>query len=94
MSLSGLSLLQIQDSAGRILSSGHFRNEFDQLQPELPRLLAAAPAPWRWFEPAHPEGPLRGAGPGGFVPGRRQAFSLVGGIEAEAAAARPPGSRW
>ena len=42
MSLSGLSLLQIQDSAGRILSSGHFRNEFDRLQPELPRMLTAA----------------------------------------------------
>ena len=42
MNLSGLSLLQIQDSAGRILSSGHFRNEFDRLQPELPRMLAAA----------------------------------------------------
>ena len=40
MRLSGLALLQIQDSAGRILSSGHFRNEFDQVQPELPRLLA------------------------------------------------------
>jgi len=27
MRLSGLSLLQIQDDAGRIVSSGHFRNE-------------------------------------------------------------------
>ncbi|MFL5401864.1 MAG: ATP-binding protein [Gemmatimonadales bacterium] len=42
MSLSGLALLQVQDSAGRILSSGHFRNEFDRVQPELPRMLAAA----------------------------------------------------
>jgi hypothetical protein len=40
MNLTGLSLLQVQDSAGRILSSGHFRNQFDQLQPELPRFLA------------------------------------------------------
>jgi len=40
MRLSGLALLQIQDSTGRILSSGHFRNEYDRLQPELPRLLA------------------------------------------------------
>lgn len=42
MRLSGLSLLQIQDSAGRILSSGHFRNEYDRLQPELPRALRAS----------------------------------------------------
>ena len=37
MRLAGLSMLQIQDSAGVIISSGHFRNQFDQLQPELPR---------------------------------------------------------
>jgi len=43
MHLSGLSLLQIQDSAGRVLSSGHFRNEFDREEPALPRLLATPP---------------------------------------------------
>jgi signal transduction histidine kinase len=41
MRLSGLALLQFQDSAGRILSSGHFRNQFDRLQPELPRALSS-----------------------------------------------------
>jgi signal transduction histidine kinase len=40
MRLSGLTMLQIQDTAGRILSSGHFRNEFDRVQPELPRLIS------------------------------------------------------
>ncbi|HWH53232.1 MAG TPA: ATP-binding protein [Gemmatimonadaceae bacterium] len=40
MRLSGLSMLQLQDESGRILSSGHFRNEFDRLDPGLPRLLA------------------------------------------------------
>ncbi|MGH7546798.1 MAG: ATP-binding protein [Gemmatimonadales bacterium] len=43
MSLAGLSLLQIQDDQGRIISSGHFRNEYDRLAPELPRLLTRAP---------------------------------------------------
>lgn len=42
MHVAGLALLQIQDSSGRILSSGHFRNEFDRLDPELPGLLAQA----------------------------------------------------
>lgn len=42
MRLTGLSMLQLQDAAGRIVSSGHFRNEFDRLEPELPRLLAEA----------------------------------------------------
>ena len=41
MRLTGLSMLQVQDDAGRIVSSGHFRNEFDRLEPELPRLLSA-----------------------------------------------------
>jgi signal transduction histidine kinase len=41
MRLAGLALLQIQDSTGRVLSSGHFRNEFDREEPALPRLLAA-----------------------------------------------------
>ena len=43
MRMTGLSMLQIQDGEGRIISSGHFRNEFDRLDPELPRLIAAAP---------------------------------------------------
>jgi signal transduction histidine kinase len=42
MRLTGLTMLQIQDADGRILSSGHFRNEFDRMDPELPRLLGAA----------------------------------------------------
>ncbi len=41
MNLSGLQMLQIQDDSGRILSSGHFRNEYDRLEPELPPALAA-----------------------------------------------------
>ena len=41
MRLTGLSMLQIQDASGRILSSGHFRNEYDRLEPDLPALLAS-----------------------------------------------------
>ncbi len=39
MEPAGLSVLQLQDASGRILSSGHFRNEFDRLAPELPDVL-------------------------------------------------------
>jgi Signal transduction histidine kinase len=39
MSSAGFSMLQIQDETGRILSSGHFRNEYGRLEPELPALL-------------------------------------------------------
>jgi len=43
MRFTGLAMLQIQDEQGRIISSGHFRNEYDRAEPELPRLLATAP---------------------------------------------------
>lgn len=43
MRLAGLSMLRIQDESGRILSSGHFRHEYDRLDPDLPATLAAAP---------------------------------------------------
>jgi signal transduction histidine kinase len=35
MRLSGLDFLQIQDDEGRVVSSGHFRNEFDRLGPAV-----------------------------------------------------------
>jgi signal transduction histidine kinase len=34
-------MLQFQDETGRIISSGHFRNEYDRMEPELPELLAS-----------------------------------------------------
>jgi two-component system, NtrC family, nitrogen regulation sensor histidine kinase NtrY len=39
MRLSGLSMLQIQDADGRILSSGHFRNEHGRIEPGLAAAL-------------------------------------------------------
>ena len=46
MRLAGLDFLQIQDDEGRILSSGHFRGEFDRLGPAVSgrTLLRAAAA--------------------------------------------------
>jgi len=58
MRLAGLSLLQIQDETGRIVSSGHFRNEYDQSDPALPRLLAAAPAGTALVEARGAEAPF------------------------------------
>ncbi len=39
MRLAGLAMLVVQDSAGRILSSGHFRNEYDRVSPTLPAFV-------------------------------------------------------
>jgi len=36
MRLAGLDFLQIQDDEGRVVSSGHFRNEYDRLGPAVP----------------------------------------------------------
>jgi signal transduction histidine kinase len=84
MSLSGLSLLQVQDSAGRILSSGHFRNEFDRLQPDLPRLLTRVGTK-ALIRTRTPEAPLLAlARVDSFVVGGKR-FTLVGGIEARSA---------
>jgi signal transduction histidine kinase len=40
MRLTGLSMLQIHDAEGRIISSGHFRNEHGRVDTELPKALA------------------------------------------------------
>ncbi|MGH7552416.1 MAG: sensor histidine kinase, partial [Longimicrobiales bacterium] len=42
MKLSGLDALQVQDEDGRILSSGHFRNDFDRVDAVTPAALRAA----------------------------------------------------
>jgi signal transduction histidine kinase len=42
MRLTGLSMLQIQDGEGRIVSSGHFRNEHGGLEPSLAETVDAA----------------------------------------------------
>ena len=39
MRLTGLSMLQIQDGDGRILSSGHFRNEHGRIESGLASAL-------------------------------------------------------
>jgi signal transduction histidine kinase len=40
MQLVGLDVLRIQDAEGRVLSSGHFRNEYDVVDAALPAALA------------------------------------------------------
>ena len=56
MRLTGLSMLQIQDERGRIISSGHFRNEYDRLEPELPRRVSTVPGGLALVRARAPEG--------------------------------------
>jgi signal transduction histidine kinase len=77
---SGLSLLQIQDSGGRILSSAHFRNAFDRVEPELPRLVAAAGVAAVLVRVPGPEAPLVAlARTDSFIVAGRS-FSVTGGV--------------
>ena len=80
MRLAGLSLLQIQDDTGRIVSSGHFRNEYDRSDPTLPRLLAAAPAGTALVEARGAEGPFLALARVDSLRLGGRRFTLVGGI--------------
>jgi signal transduction histidine kinase len=83
MRLSGLSVLQVQDTAGRIVSSGHFRNEYDEVRGELPRFLAAvAPAP-ALVRVRTAEAPLLALAAVESVSVAGRPLTLVGGLAAE-----------
>ncbi|HYR30844.1 MAG TPA: HAMP domain-containing sensor histidine kinase [Gemmatimonadales bacterium] len=79
MRLAGLSLLQIQDETGRIVSSGHFRNEYDRSDPALPRLLVAAPAGTALVEARTAEAPFLALARVDSVRVAGRLFTLVGG---------------
>ncbi|MBA3894384.1 MAG: HAMP domain-containing protein [Gemmatimonadales bacterium] len=83
MNLSGLSMLQVQDSAGRILSSGHFRNEYDRLSPELAGFLLAAGQAPAMVRVRTAESPLLALAAAERLAVAGRTFVLVGGIAAE-----------
>ena len=77
MRLAGLDFLQLQDDDGRILSSGHFRNEFDRLGPPVraATLVRAATA----------EGPLLALVTSDSLSRSGKPFRIVGGITVDSA---------
>ena len=83
MRLSGLSLLQVQDSAGRIVSSGHFRNEYDEVRREVPRFLAAVGTSPALVRVRTAEAPLLALAAAESVSVAGRPLTLVGGIAAE-----------
>jgi signal transduction histidine kinase len=83
MGLLGLSMLQIQDEEGRILSSGHFRNEFDRVEPDLPRLLAASPPGYALVQARKPEGSMLALACVDSIQLGNETFTLVGGVGVE-----------
>ncbi len=77
MRLAGLDFLQLQDADGRILSSGHFRNEFDRLGPPVrdTTLVRAATA----------EGPILALVTGDAFALAGKPYRLIGGIAVDSA---------
>lgn len=80
MAASGLAVLRVMNSDGRVLSSGHFRNEFDRTDPALLALLTRPvrdPALIRLPGPERDVTALAAAD--SFTVGSRRYF-LVGGV--------------
>jgi two-component system nitrogen regulation sensor histidine kinase NtrY len=83
MRLSGLSFLQVQDSAGRIVSSGHFRNEYDEVRREVPRFLESVGAAPALVRVRRAETPLLALAAAESVAVAGRPLTLVGGVAAE-----------
>ena len=86
MRLAGLDMLQIQDANGRIVSSGHFRQEFDRLEPALPRLLATAPGGVALVRARTPEGAFLALARVDSLRLGGGRFTVVGGLAVDSAA--------
>jgi signal transduction histidine kinase len=83
MQLAGLALLQLQDSSGRIISSGHFRNQFDRIQPELPGILARLGDSLALVRARTPDTALLALARVDSLRIAGKRFTVIGGIEAE-----------
>jgi len=83
MRLSGLALLQVQDSSGRIVSSGHFRNEYDEVRREVPRFLAGVGSSPALVRVRMAEAPLLALAAAESVSVAGRPLTLVGGIAPE-----------
>ena len=78
--LTGLEMLQLQTRDGRIVSSGHFRNEFDRLDPDLPGLVRAAPGRVALVDARSPDGPFLALVTVDEVLAGASTLDLVGGV--------------
>lgn len=85
MRTTGLAMLQLQDESGRIISSGHFRNEFDRLEPAVPRLLARATEHPTIMSARTPEGPFLALVREDSLHIGDRRFTLVGGVAVDRA---------
>lgn len=83
MRLAGLDVLQLHDDRGRIVSSGHFRNDFDRLAPEIPAGLSANGDGRAIGRFRTSEGPMLALARVDSVHMGGRIFTLVGGTRAD-----------
>jgi signal transduction histidine kinase len=84
MAASGLAVLRVQDAEGRVLSSGHFRNEFDRLDPGTVTAIAGAPEGRALVRFATPDGELLVLAAADSFAVLDRPYRLVGGIAFDA----------
>jgi signal transduction histidine kinase len=85
MRLTGLSMLQIQDSEGRILSSGHFRNEHGRVEPTLVQTLAGASPGVTLVSARSPDREFLALARGESMRIGDRTFTVVGGVAVDEA---------
>jgi signal transduction histidine kinase len=85
MKLAGFEMLQLQDSAGRVLSSGQFRNDYDRVAPGLPRAIAASPVNAAVVNARTPDGLVRALATIASFTVRGERFTIVGGATFDSA---------
>ena len=85
MRLTGLSMLQIQDGDGRIISSGHFRNEHGRVESFLVPALAAAKGGVAFVDAQAADREFIALARSDSVAIGGRTFTLVGGVEVDGA---------
>jgi signal transduction histidine kinase len=80
MRSAGLDYLQLQDASGRILSSGHFRAEYDRLEPGVPEGLSRLEGAAAVIGARAPDGPFLAMARVDSVRVGGAWFLLVGGV--------------
>ena len=83
MRLTGLDVLQLHDDQGRIVSSGHFRNDFDRLAPEILAALSTMQDSVVLARLRTAEGPVLALVSTDSVRMGGRTFTLVGGVHAD-----------
>jgi two-component system, NtrC family, nitrogen regulation sensor histidine kinase NtrY len=79
MEIAGLSMLRVYDDSGRVVSSGHFRNEFGRDDSRLLARLAAAPGQEGLIDVKIPAGSFRALTRSESAAVGERAFTIVGG---------------